>query len=270
MALSAYICQACGTQFPESAEPPRGCAICQDSRQFLPPSGQEWSTLEDLRASHRNVVQQLEPDLFGIGTTPDFGIGQRALLVRTEHGNFLWDCLSLLDDATVANVTALGGLRGIAISHPHYYTTMLEWSRAFDNAPMFLHSADRAWVMRPGDAIDFWEGKKKELAPGVTLVCCGGHFDGGTVLHWSGGAGGRGALLTGDILQVTPDGLVSFMYSYPNLIPLPARAVKGIAEALQPFAYDRIYGAFWDRTIAINAEAIVAASVQRYIRAIAG
>lgn len=33
----------------------------------------------------------MEPDLYAIGTTPEFGIGQRALLVRTPHGNLLWD-----------------------------------------------------------------------------------------------------------------------------------------------------------------------------------
>ena len=47
------------------------------------------------------------------------------------------------------------------------------------------------------------------------------------MLHWAGGADGRGALLSGDIVQVVPDRrYVSFMYSYPNLIPLPAAAVE--------------------------------------------
>ena len=54
-----------------------------------------------------------------------------------------------------------------------------------------------------------------------------------------------GALLTGDILQVVADRQhVSFMYSYPNFIPLPASAIQKITKALAPFAYDRVYGAF--------------------------
>jgi glyoxylase-like metal-dependent hydrolase (beta-lactamase superfamily II) len=263
------ICKACGTQFPETSEPPRSCPICSDSRQFIPKSGQEWTTLEKLRASHRNAFQHYEPNLIGLGTVPEFAIGQRALLLRTPHGNFLWDCISLLDEATVEIIAALGGLRGIAISHPHYYTTMLEWSAAFGQAPIFLHAADREWVVQPGKAIEFWDGPRKELAPGITLVHCGGHFAGGTVLHWAEGAAGRGVLLSGDILQVTPDGMVSFMYSYPNLIPLPAKAVQAIAAAVQPFSYDRIYGAWWDRQVASNAEAVAAGSVARYISAIA-
>jgi hypothetical protein len=53
------------------------------------------------------------------------------------------------------------------------------------------------------------------------------HFDGGTVPHWAGGAAGRGALLAGDTIQVVPDRKhVSFMYSYPKYIPLPASAVE--------------------------------------------
>jgi glyoxylase-like metal-dependent hydrolase (beta-lactamase superfamily II) len=207
--------------------------------------------------------------VIGVGTVPDFAIGQRALLVRTPQGNFLWDCITLIDDATVEIISAMGGLRGIAISHPHYYSAMLEWSAAFDNAPIFLHGADSKWVMRGGDAIELWEGERKELAPGLTLIRCGGHFAGGTVLHWAAGADGRGALLSGDILQVGPDGRVSFMYSYPNLIPLPPRAVRAIAAAIKPFAYDRIYGAWWERVIEGNAQVIVAESVDRYLNAIA-
>ena len=266
---SFFICKACGTQYPEAAEPPRVCAICADARQYVPPSGQHWTTLERLRVEHRNAFQQLEPNLIGLGSAPKFAIGERALLLRTPDGNFLWDCIPLLDDATAEIIRALGGLRGIAISHPHYYTTMLEWSRAFGDAPIFLHAADRQWVMRGGSAIEFWEGERKELAPGVTLLNCGGHFAGGTVLHWADGAAGRGVLLSGDILQVTPDGFVSFMFSYPNLTPLPAREVQRIADALKPFRYERVYGAFWDSIISQRGEAIVAASVARYLEAIA-
>jgi glyoxylase-like metal-dependent hydrolase (beta-lactamase superfamily II) len=262
------ICKACGSQFPESKLPPDSCPVCRDARQFVPKTGQEWTTLEELRGSHHNRFQEYEPNLIGIGTVPQFAIGQRALLLRTPQGNFLWDCITLVDDAAVETISAMGGLRGIAISHPHFYSAMLEWSAAFDNAPVFLHAADREWVMRPGEAIQFWEGARTELAPGVTLIHCGGHFAGGTVLHWASGADGRGALLSGDILQVGPDGMVSFMFSYPNLIPLPARVVQGVAAAVAPFAYDRIYGAWWERVIEDNAQEIVAESVTRYLNAI--
>lgn len=263
-----FICIACGTQFAESDKPPANCPICDDARQFVPPAGQQWTTLEQLRANHRNAFHQYERGLIGIGTTPDFAIGQRALVVQTKEGNFLWDCISLLDAATFEIIKSLGGLRGIAISHPHYYATMVEWSRAFDDAPIYLHAADREWVMRPDRTIDFWNSPTKEIASGLTLVHCGGHFAGGAVLHWAGGADGRGALLTGDILQVTPDGNVSFMRSYPNLIPLSAKKVRAIGNAVAPFSYGRIYGAWWDRQINEKARGVVIKSIERYVNAI--
>jgi glyoxylase-like metal-dependent hydrolase (beta-lactamase superfamily II) len=266
--VTNFICAACGTQFAETERPPAHCPICSDPRQFVPADGQRWTTLEPLRRGHRNSWQSYEAGLLGIGTTPEFAIGQRALLLRTDEGNFLWDCISLLDAATIELVQSLGGLRGIAISHPHYYTTMVEWSRAFSDAPIYLHAADREWVMRPDSAIEFWDGEERQLASGVTLVRCGGHFPGGTILHWRGGAEGRGALLTGDILQVTPDRMVSFMFSYPNLTPLPAPVVSAIGEKLAPLSYDRIYGAWWERTIAGNAPELVARSIERYRSAI--
>ena len=266
--MANFLCVTCGTQYAESAAPPTECAICQDMRQYVPASGQKWTTLEELCAGHRNLWQSCEPDLFGIGTTPDFGIGQRALLIRTANGNFLWDCIALLDQVTIELLQSLGGIQAIAISHPHYYTTMVEWSRAFDNAPIYLHSADQEWVMRPDKAIRFWEGEEKELAPGIKLIRAGGHFPGGTILHWCAAAGGRGALLTSDILQVTPDGMVSFMFSYPNLIPLPAASVGEIGEKVGRLEFDRIYGAFWARVIPANARAVVQRSVKRYLAAI--
>jgi glyoxylase-like metal-dependent hydrolase (beta-lactamase superfamily II) len=266
--VTNFICATCGTQYGETEEPPSQCEICADVRQYVPSSGQAWTTLDELRARHRNAWQSCEPDLLGVATVPEFGIGQRALLLRSPTANFLWDCIALLDEATIELIRSSGDLQGIAISHPHYYTTAVEWSRAFDDAPIYLHAADRKWVMRPDPAIRFWEGEELELAPGITLLRCGGHFPGGTILHWQAGAAGRGALLTGDILQVTPDGMVSFMFSYPNLIPLPARAVETIGQKISPLTFDRIYGAFWDRVVPANGPEIVRYSMARYLAAI--
>ncbi len=113
------------------------------------------------------------------------------------------------------------------------------------------------------------EGETRQLLDGVTLLRLGGHFAGGTVLHWKGGANGRGVVLSGDILQVVSDRrYVSFMRSYPNLIPLPARTVRRIADALKPYRFERIHGAWWDRVVDSDAEAAVARSAERYINAL--
>jgi hypothetical protein len=263
-----YICQTCGTQFAATDQPPAHCPICEDERQYIGWEGQQWTTLEALQQDHHNVFKTVEPDLTGIGTHPSFAIGQRALLVQTPQGNVLWDCISLIDEPTMAVVKSLGGISAIAISHPHYYSAMVAWSRAFD-APIYLHAADRQWVMRPDPAIEFWEGETKSVSEGLTLIRGGGHFAGGTVLHWAAGAAGKGALLSGDILQVVSDRrYVSFMYSYPNLIPLPARSVRQIVAAVEPFDFDRIYGAWWDRVVQSEAKTAVDRSAKRYIAAL--
>jgi glyoxylase-like metal-dependent hydrolase (beta-lactamase superfamily II) len=266
--MANYICTTCGTQHAESREPPATCAICQDDRQYVKITGQQWTTLEKLRLTNRNSIRFEAPGLIGIGVEPQFAIGQRALLVRMPSGNVLWDCIPLVDAALVEMIQALGGIAAIAISHPHYYASMVEWSRAFGDVPVYLHAADKQWVMRPDGAIVFWEGERKTLADGLTLIACGGHFDGGAVLHWEGG-GGKGAILTGDIVQVVPDRKhVSFMYSYPNYIPLLAAAVERIVRAVEPFEYDSVFGAFWDTAIASDGKAVVKRSAQRYLRAI--
>ncbi len=264
-----YICVTCGVQFAPTETPPDGCPICQDERQYLNPKGQTWTTLETLRADHHNLIKPLEPGLSGIGTEPRFAIGQRALLVQGSRGNVLWDCISFIDEATVEAVNKLGGIAAIAISHPHFYDSMIEWSHAFDNAPIYLHAADRQWVMRPDPAIVFWEGERQALGEGITLIRCGGHFPGSTALHWAAGAGGRGALLTGDTIQVVADRrYVTFMYSYPNQIPLPASTVNRIVEAVKPFEFDRLYGGWFDLVVTTDAKAAVERSAARYVRMI--
>jgi hypothetical protein len=261
--LDFAICQACGTQFASPA-PPDACPICTDERQFVPPSGQAWTTLRRLRATHGNTWRQHEPGLLAIETQPAFAIGQRAFLLRTPGGNILWDCLSLLDEATAEIIRALGGLRLIAISHPHYYTTMVDWARCFA-CPVLLHEADRDWVMRPNTALRFWGGNRNEVLPGVTLIRAGGHFAGATVLHAAQLADRRGGLLSGDVLQVLPDGKrVSVMWSYPCLLPLPAAKVRAVADAVSGFSFQRVYGAFAGREILSDGGAAVAQSLRRY------
>jgi hypothetical protein len=263
--MENYICVQCGTQFSETAKPPLRCPICADERQFVRYSGQEWTTLKRLAADHRNRLEEEAPQLLGIGTEPEFAIGQRALLVQSTSGNLLWDCITLLDDRTIAGITARGGIRAIAISHPHYYTTMIEWAERFD-AQIFLHTADCEWVMHKSPRIQFWEGTTLRLWDDLTLINCGGHFEGGTVLHWPAGANSKGALLTGDIIQVVQDRrYVSFMRSYPNLIPLGATAVNRILKTIEPFPFDQIYGAWWKANVLSNAKAALRSSAERYL-----
>ena len=263
--MQPFICTTCGTQYAATPAPPDSCAICNDERQYVAATGQLWTTLDQLRRSHMATFRH-DAGVLGIGISPAFGINQRALLVRTAAGNVLWDCITLVDSAIVELIQALGGVRAIAISHPHYYATCVEWSRALGGVPVHLHAADRAWIMRPDPTLSVWEGETLQLLPGLTLIRVGGHFPGGAVLHWDQGVDGSGALFTGDIVQVVADRAhLGFMRSYPNFIPLGARAVRRIAERIAPWRYDAIYGAFWNLVIPTGAHAAFARSVQRHL-----
>ena len=263
--MPAWICATCGNQSAEAPEPPRHCPICADERQYIGPGGQRWTTLDALRAEgRRSDVRDLEPGLLGIGVQPAFGIGQRALVVATDSGQVLWDPPGFIDGAAIDAVRRRGSLRAVTASHPHFYGVAVEWAHAFPEAEVLLPAADARWLMRPDRSVRHWSGSL-DVAPGVRLVQCGGHFAGSAVLHWDAGAEGRGVLLTGDTLPVVADRrYVSFMRSYPNYVPLPAAAVRRIVERLAPLAFDRIYDGWWSSVLESDARDAVLRSAERY------
>ena len=265
--MPAYLCRTCGVQYRPTERPPDECPICLDERQYVGWGGQQWTTLEELAAEGRtNRLHEEEPDLWSIGTEPPVAIGQRALIVRTPHGNVMWDCISFVDQESIDRVRALGGLQAIAISHPHFYASNIAWSQAFDDCPVYIHASDGQWVQYPAPAVQLWEGASCEILPGVTLLNPGGHFEGAAVLHWAGGADGRGVLLSGDTATVVMDRrYVSFMYSYPNLIPLPATAIHRIVETIRPYRFERIYGGWNGRVVTVEGSDAIERSAQRYL-----
>ncbi|KAF1981427.1 hypothetical protein K402DRAFT_398516 [Aulographum hederae CBS 113979] len=254
------ICSTCGTQFDVPlSSPPKACKICDDPRQFVPPTGQSWTSHSTLLS--QNYANTFTPDphdarLTTIHTSPKFGIGQRAILLETPHGNVLWDCITLLDSATIDFIKSKGGLKAIVISHPHYYTTHVEWGRAF-NCPVLLSREDEEWICQRGkregggDVVEFMEPgeKTREVLPGVTVIKAGGHFPGSLLLHW------EGRLLIADTVVTVPSALYhidrppgttsyTFFWSIPNMIPLPPSEIQKIWEAIKPFDFDVTMGAF--------------------------
>ncbi|TCJ12442.1 MBL fold metallo-hydrolase [Flaviaesturariibacter flavus] len=263
MTHTHFICNTCGCQYEAAALAPATCIICADDRQYVGPGGQRWTTLAAVNAQHRNVFELVAPDVFAIYTTPNFGINQRAHLICTPQGNVLWDCITNLDASTKAIIDKLGGIGAIALSHPHYFSTIIEWSEAFD-APVYVNEKDAGWLTRTGPRVSTWR-EREQLAEGMTLIECGGHFPGASVLHW---ARGKGILFSGDTIQVAPNrSTVSFMYSYPNMIPLPKREIERILSAVAPFDYEEIYGAF-GLYIREDAKGAVRRSAARYVEAL--
>ncbi|KAJ0426383.1 beta-lactamase-like protein [Aspergillus carlsbadensis] len=280
--LDLAICSTCGTQFPSPSNP-ASCKICDDPRQYVPPTGQSWTTLRTLRDSQDPPCTNVfTPDpihkdaLISIHTEPKQAIGQRAYLCRTNLGrpsgsgtfNLLWDCITYIDDETIARIKELGGIDAIVISHPHYYTTHLLWAEIFD-CPVYLSAEDEEWVVVRGEKqVLFTEGElcfsgakawgnktvgseKKEGEAELVVIKTGGHFPGSTVLWWKG----LRTLLIADTIAVVPSarywvdrlpGTASFtfMWSYPNMIPLSADDVHVIWNAMKHTDFEITRGAF--------------------------
>lgn len=235
------LCETCGV---EAADPlPELCPICVDERQHLPEDGvQRWVELDELRSRGlRTELRRYEPGLWGLITTPSIGIGQISLLVQTPAGSVLWDPPAFLDEGIAAEIRGQGPVLAVAPSHPHMYGLQLEWAAALGGVPVVLAAADRQWVQRTGDALDFFDDRR-ELAPGLVLHRFGGHFSGSTVLEWSAGAEGRGVLLASDTVTVNSDlTTLSFMRSYPNRIPLSGATARRLAGRVCELAVDRAY-----------------------------
>jgi hypothetical protein len=264
---SQWLCATCGV---EHAEASGVCAICSDERQWVPAGGQRWTTIAELeRAGHQTVVSELERDLFGITVEPKVGIGHQAHLVVTPGGNLLWDPTGYLDESALSRVRAYGEVIAIAASHPHMFGAQVEWSRALGGVPVLVAEADLAWVARGDAKMEAWSDRV-DVAPGLWLHQLGGHFPGSAIVHWAGGADGRGVLLVSDTIHVNPDRTsVTFLRSYPNRIPLSPAVVHRLVTAIEPLPYERIYDNF-GRMIESEAAAAVARSADRYTAWVAG
>jgi hypothetical protein len=266
--MPCFICETCGTQFADSPTPPAACAVCTDDRQYVAPRGQHWTSHDRLLAD-RAVRLGDDDGAIALAVTPDFGIAQRAIFAPATDARVLWECLSVVTDDAVANLTARGGVDAIAISHPHFYTAMVEWSDALGGVPILVHEADDDWVRRRSRHVELWSGPRYSISDELTLVHCPGHFPGSAVLHWAHGPHDRPALLSGDSMQVAADRRhVSFMYSYPNLIPLAPSTVRQMRELLSGYDFDDIYGYSWGRNIIGGGRAGVDASFDRYLAAL--
>lgn len=229
--------------------------ISQDPRQYVPPQGQTWTSHAHLATNHANKWQTLDddPNLWSLWTEPKFAIGQRAVLLKTPHGNVLWDCIALLDERTIDFIKGQGGLAAIVISHPHYYTTHLRWAQAFE-CPVYISAEDAGWTQRRAD--DSGQARREllkqpttEIVPGVTAIKTGGHFPGSLVLHCAS------RLFVADTLVTVPSALYhrdrppgttsyAFMWSIPNMIPLPPGEMRGMWRALEPWEFSSTHGAF--------------------------
>lgn len=269
-ASNDMLCATCGSYCYDCTTPPDACPICEDDRQYVPVDGQVWMTAEALAAGHR-VVMRDDDGMPALGLEPGFAINQRAVVVRGEHASILWEALPLVTAEAVAAITRDGRMDYIALSHPHFYSAMQRWSEALGNIPILIHEADRAWVPVGARNVQFWSGDRYEIAPGLTLLHVAGHFAGSAALHWRDAEAPDGVLFPGDALQVSMNRKhVSFLYSYPNAIPMRASAVERMRCLLADYDYARVFGFTWRRNILRDGNAAVRWSFDRFLSAAQG
>ena len=256
------ICSTCGTYYPIDAAPAL-CTICLDERQYIPPTGQSWTRPEELHRKHSSKLNKLHERLYEIEINPMFAIGQRALLVLSEKGNVLWDCIPLLDELTLEFIRSKGGLKAICFSHPHYYSNMNDWADAF-NCSVYIHENDAMHIMVKGDRIQLWKGDELQLWDGMKIMLIGGHFAGSSILHVPF-LSNQGAILCGDTLFLSPNKKhFSVLWSYPNRMPLPLSEMKRIKERLERIPFDSFYGYISIQNLYIDVKKVFEESMDRY------
>ena len=253
-----WICATCAVETADLPDAPESCAVCEDERQWVPAEGQQWTTLEKLKSEGtRIVIEEVEPELWGLRADPHVGIGQQTMVVRTPEGTLLFDCVGYIDDAAVDVVRSLGPTLAVGASHPHMYGAQTEWAKALGGVPVLIAERDREWVRRADPLVELYH-ERREVAPGLTLHRVGGHFRGQAVVEWATGNDGKGVLLAGDAIFPNPDRRsVSFLRSYPNRIPLSGNVVQRIATQIESLHFDRLYN---------NFGAVVPADAKRVVR----
>ncbi|ETN43273.1 uncharacterized protein HMPREF1541_02432 [Cyphellophora europaea CBS 101466] len=242
------ICAACGAQYEVTED---------DPRQFVPFTGQVWTTLGKMKAAreedgagnkYKNVFEQVKLD-------ENFGIGQSARLIQTPHGNILWDLVAYLDEETIERIQELGGIKMIVISHPHFYTTWADWSSTF-KVPVYTTAADSVWLNRqshPTATLRMLSEPVTELQPGVHSIICGGHFPGSQVMHTAPPNTVIPTLFAADAIFPAPSahnptsakpGQITYMFlwSIPNMIPLKPDEILRIWRVLKVWDFKATYG----------------------------
>jgi hypothetical protein len=263
MMSKALICTTCGTQYPPDQQVPELCTICNDDRQYIGDNGQKWTSMEVLKNNYSTRISKLNDQIAALKMQPDFSLANRALLVQSPEGNILWDCMPLPDQQTVDYINSIGGLKAIAFSHPHYYSTMNEWAALF-NCPIYIHELDSEWIMYPTPSVKLWNGDSLPLWDGIKIVHTSGHFPGSCVL-WMPSLTGEGTLLCGDSVYLSRSKRhLSVMYSYPNLILLSKRDFATFDHKTSALKFDTLYGAFDNQDLEGNAMDVFNTSMQRY------
>ena len=264
--MERFVCVTCGTQFPDAddaaAERARSATTRASTSRSRASSGRRSPSCAPTTATRSGD----EGALTGIGTEPHVRDRPARAARPARRANLLWDCVTLLDDATAAAVERRGGLAAIAISHPHYYSAMVEWAHRFDCPVLPARGRPRVGhAARPRDRVlggrDARPRRRADADPLRRPL---------RRRHRAAPARrGRAAVAATSSRSSPTARWVCFMYSYPNLIPLPEAAVQAMARrarAVRVRARSTAPGGA--RSSRRDGAGIVRRSAERYARAL--
>ena len=147
---------------------------------------------------------------------------------------------------------------------------MVEWSRALGGVPVYLHARRQpvGGAARSGDRV---LGRRHPRARARRhLIRCGGHFAGGTVLHWADGADGAGRPADRRHhhgRRGSPNGGLHVQLSRTTSRSAPP-AVRADRRGGRAVRVRAVYGGWFGRNILAGGKQAVRYSVRRYLHAI--
>ena len=215
--------------------------MCLDFRHTPAENGFEFWSAEE---ATRKIVTPWREDENGVlifRSEPALGIGPSGYLLALPGGNLLFENPAWYSEAALAEISARGGVRWLAASHPHAYGGLWQVQARFQPETVAIQRDDLPWtnafrVNHPYDEV-------LELAPGVELRHTGGHFDGHAVLYWHD----RRTLFAGDMVKFhlaeNPPG-ISTHKGFNRRIPMSHAEIRRYRGVVEPLDFDETYTTF--------------------------
>ena len=237
MPLTPWACGNCG--FWQKHFGPRGCPVCEDTRNDLPHDGWDFWPEERVAAHLTGSWRQLDRDMVAFSTAPAFGLNGTGWLLLHPDGNVAFEAAPYYTPPMLEEIRRLGGIRYLAASHVHGYGALWQLQDVFEPEVMAIQKDDLR--MTKAFRVNWPYDEALELRPGQTLVHVGGHYEGQAVLYDER----RRTLFCGDAFKVDQSSggenlAVSTHKAFHKDIPLSPGEVRRYREVIAPLDFDTV------------------------------
>lgn len=239
MPHSHHVCTNCGF-WQKRPAPPATCPVCEDPRHPLPPDRYEFLSADEAAVRLTTSWRETAPGVVLFSTAPQVGIGAMGYLLLHPEGNVAFEGTAWYDEAALAEVERLGGVRFLAASHMHVYGALWRLEERFGPELLF-QVQDLRWTKAFRVTWPFDE--RVEPVAGIELLHTGGHTEGHTILHDRRSR----ALHVGDMIKYRLDEAqgrierVACQKAYDMRIPLSHGEMRRYRELLGPLDVATVY-----------------------------